>query len=593
MAKLYSAEAYEGAILSLVNAENIAVYCGAGVSNSRTGLVWNQLILDVAQHLKDELVDTILTPQQYAALLTRIRRNSASPIQNASIVSELIYEICDRASSGMMSSRDRMSQLLSRSLYSLSSRNTPQARRKRKESSDHILSSALYSNPTSLLRFVSMLAAFALERGRRISIITTNYDTFLEEPLRSALSWKKKSDRLWIVSSCPEEEHDAIPESALCLYYLHGRVPTKYDVRNNPNGEPILNGSVVFSEEDYAVKESSTEHLLSRALEGADCLLILGSSMEDRPLVRWLKSENSSHGDEKTNSCDVVLIQSLDPEDPSEARVEDAQRADIVSLNTWVYRHLGIDYYIPVRYFAAASFFVRDTIAALAVSEPNGDNAKLFERTSKDLSEWCKQASKRLSAKKRLKRIHLILNSYSGIILKHISAILNSDSDIAIRVEFWLKGLTPHAGDEDCLVRVGDSSSIQLSMDSRRHESFNRRFPSRTAALRSLQFGRIELVSLRRLGIIQNASRWQAFFTFPIFCQMGESHVQLPVDVGAIVVAIRLREPSNLQSFTREEVRSRFQEHVDDIGPIPVFKTRLVKLRFVIMELTKKLLSEF
>ena len=74
---------------------------------------------------------------------------------------------------------------------------------------------------------------------------------------------------------------------------------------------------------------------------------------------------------------------------------------------------------------------------------------------------------------------------------------------------------------------------------------------------------------------------------------MGESHVQLPVDVGAIVVAIRLRESSNLQSFTREEVRSRFQEHVDDIGPIPVFKTRLVKLRFVIMELTKKLLSEF
>lgn len=113
MAKLYSAEAYEGAILSLVNAENIAVYCGAGVSNSRTGLVWNQLILDVAQNLKDELVDTILTPQQYAALLTRIRRNSASPIQNASIVSELIYEICDRADEEGVHANARFDERLS------------------------------------------------------------------------------------------------------------------------------------------------------------------------------------------------------------------------------------------------------------------------------------------------------------------------------------------------------------------------------------------------------------------------------------------------------------------------------------------------
>ena len=103
-----------------------------------------------------------------------------------------------------------------------------------------------------------------------------------------------------------------------------------------------------------------------------------------------------------------------------------------------------------------------------------------------------------------------------------------------------------------------------LNPNTRRVESYLRRFPSRSAALRALQIGRAELVTLRTLGLADSASRWQAFYSTPIFGVLGDSGLRVPAGVGSVVVAMKLVE--NSPNDITKSIRLQFADIADNLS---------------------------
>lgn len=246
----------------------LVIYCGAGVSIDRTGLSWSALIKSCfpARHsmhyasgpLRGQLEPSVLVaPEQLASSLIHILRRVA------------------RESSETL--RDTLRKRLKRSLYG-----------------DKAMWQA-----GELVPEIIQLAVMRSVAGRVTTILTTNYDDHLEEGYRQLrldletepeLSIPGLSVRVLFpeatVASYPPANMPGEAHSTISLVYLHGRVPRSGEV----------SWPIVFDENSYATTAATVGAALRLELTNSSMALIIGSSLQDPPLVRAL-SDTRTQGD--------------------------------------------------------------------------------------------------------------------------------------------------------------------------------------------------------------------------------------------------------------------------------------------------------
>lgn len=549
-------EIYRDAIKSILNARKIVIYCGAGVSYALTGLTWNNLILDVAKRLEGDFkrfVGERTYKEQHSHLLNEIRQNVGNPSGNASLVASYIKQFRE-TNPFPYSVEDTLTKLIGDALYRLS---VPS------------------DNDAYLLSYISYLVVSLLRAKVEVVVVTTNYDSYLEEALRVGVELLNKDMhdndeqvsvriRSNVENYEPDSEH---PE--LSILYLHGRIPLNRIPDTQPNGKSINNGKLVFSDIDYFESEKRTKKLLNRAADGADCFLILGSSLDDPPLVKWIQNNKRKQTptNEPGNSVSspknttVIVVQPIREEAYEEPALTDSDRKIYAGLKNRRYALLGVDYYIPVRCYIDIALLIRDSIVSRKTIE---SDKPYTSATYTDLSKWSTSISGNINDPSRSLSLYEALSRNAEFVGSALSKLIAFSRVFTTKIEFWIRGAVPREGDPSYLVKVADSSGIVLNPSTRRVESYLRRFPSRSAALRALQIGRAELVTLRTLGLPDSASRWQAFYSTPIFGMLGDSGLRVPAGVGSVVVAMKLAE--NSPNEITKDIRLRFADIADSLS---------------------------
>jgi hypothetical protein len=250
----FSQDPTKQCLVTLAQAGNVVLYCGAGVTIDRTGLGWKDLISlglranteDEASYVDDQhlkMLGKALDAQRLASVL---RQHFAVKHPN---VDDQRHEIISN---------------LQRELYK---RHTWRGGR--------------------LVGNIARYAVFSASVGKEVSIVTTNYDTYIEQEIDKELKrWRdsKKQVPGFLVKTSSGSQMRRIKPSdvslpTITLIYLHGRIP--------PEGR--ASGRVVLDEVDYAETRPVTVDVLSGLLNNNQCAsVIVGASLTDPPLIEAL-----------------------------------------------------------------------------------------------------------------------------------------------------------------------------------------------------------------------------------------------------------------------------------------------------------------
>ena len=537
---LFSATDYDAAISRVISADYIVIYCGAGVSQALTGLSWSGLIKAMVRNLESDLVSVgddspnkLLTKGQYEALTEYIQSPNSSPQRNASIVDEFISAL-----SRLPVGRD----------HDIFLRDT--------------MRSVLYENLVKgyrtppLIDGICNFVTLLMDSNKKISIVTTNYDTHIENILRARLQQDRRGRSsakrtalsashydMFIYSNLDDFDVTMCQPGQVDFHYIHGRVGKSSDAElTQPDGKPICDGNIVFSEFDYYHSQGETVKRLEKLVGENDCIVIVGSSLDDPPLVQWIQQDREGRNS-PVDQARVIVLQAIDLEPETEPRRKETKRRDICGFKRARLEHLGVDKYLPFRSFGSIPDFFRD-----AVIEHSDVTASMASKnhTYRELREWSQKVDSKLRQQKNLTKLSKMLHNDAPRIAKFINALMPEGYDIEFKTELWVRGINPHAGDPYYLVKAVDSAGPTLVPELRRVEYSARRFPSRSTALRALQFGRSELISLLGLGLESDASRWQAFYAVPLYAEPRIAHDgRSRLVVGSISLAIKL--PTDIQ----------------------------------------------
>jgi hypothetical protein len=265
------------AIVKLASCDRLVIYCGAGVTIDRTGLAWGDLIAqlfetsDRSQSMRDPTIEELI-----------ILRKELTPLQLASVLAERTEEHHDTEKEGRASLIPKLQQVL----YKGSGWQC----------------GALVSN-------IIRLSFGLIQLEKQVSIITSNYDTYLEEEYthyRNELrSNPELSDIAGLVSRAAGTKRyfrnlrSDGNAGRIEIVYLHGRVPQSGG----------LGGHLAFSEKDYhQVADTVAGTLRDSFSEPNTGVLVLGTSLTDPPLLRALSETRPNYGKSSPDWKRVALV---------------------------------------------------------------------------------------------------------------------------------------------------------------------------------------------------------------------------------------------------------------------------------------------
>ena len=227
----------------LAHCVGLAVYAGAGVTIDQTGVSWSDLVV------------SLFTATQAMELAPAERLvREVGPLRAATVAERIL---CPASTAG-----ERISMA-------------------------NTLRDILYRRNVAGGRISTGIASLWIEsalRGQAFPILTTNYDTHLEQTLvlrcgllRNYAINQGQTDLGGSLEYLSSELKTATP-----IVYLHGRIP-----KNDPIIDPP-----VLSEEDYRLRNSDTQQLIAEEMQRYD-FLIVGASLTDSPLINALLETRS------------------------------------------------------------------------------------------------------------------------------------------------------------------------------------------------------------------------------------------------------------------------------------------------------------
>jgi len=493
------------ALQKLNDYDEIVIYCGAGVTIDQTGVSWTQLVRHIFRAGRT-VVNDATRAKSVEFLIDQIQ----DPRQLASIVVEAFKP-------SMISEQEFLGSQLHSILYS-----------------EDTWSVGL------ILRNLAYYAVMAALFSHSVTIITTNYDSFIE---------KKLDDRARQVSSeagdiavpakrttlstetGPDTEILRADESAtgsIEVIYLHGRVAQDGKVQ----------GDLVLTEGSYAKTRQQSRDILTKHFGRSDAgqakaLLIVGASLTDEPLIDALyhtREDAPPAGQEPQYR--VALTAAPLSEGWIDARFSTEDEAtrikDTDVLKTLALRgqHLGLEILWPAFHTQTAQF-----LEELRVD--------LDHRTRSDGKSSYRDAEEKVSYEHRLKSwstafatgraltdqdfTHETLALLKTSVEERLDALGADRSGEILRTELWAR-VTPSS---HMLELIGSSSGPIRDVDTFRKEPIDSTANASVVAFRE---GRPLFRSLDDLNLSDKASRWKTFFAVPVFL-----HVESVTGGGGLI----------------------------------------------------------
>lgn len=476
------------ALASLSDTKSLVFYCGAGVTIDRTGVSWGALIKSVF----DLASSTRRDKRTQTAAVEYLLGKMPDPRQAASILVEAF-------SSRSQSDNEFLGTKLKDTLYEQNG----------------------WSRGYILRNLVQ--AAMAAALSRRVVIITTNYDVYIEEALAdrraglldvsantvlpgvtrtTCLDGSTETVRL---APCSPGAHD------IEIHYLHGRVDRTGHV----------DGQIVLTEESYALASSASLDTLRREFEGDDRgVLVVGASLTDEPLIHALALTKQRNAAGRRfallNLPTALLSKDISGDGPS----GDAISSALQLRGT----HLGITSLHPLSYSQSAQFLeeLRLSISAHDLADAT---ASYSESTDIDyaarLSRWHTKWSARASTTQPNDIYRVLSDGLNDNIKLMLREYADVGHDESFRLELWAR-MNPRSTNRT-LTLMATSTGPLYDREVLRTESIQRH--TGIASVSAFLEGRPVLNSLENMGFASTASRWQSFFSMPVF-------VQVDVEIG-------------------------------------------------------------
>ncbi|MDN4646194.1 SIR2 family protein [Arthrobacter sp. PsM3] len=523
------------AIEKLASKKNLVIYCGAGTTIDRTGLGWAALITSIF---------TGGTSKGYPTdeEIKLMAKTEASPLQLASILTQ----------------------------YSLENFSTDV---KMQENLGARLASLLYQNASwaggLTSEFIAQLAfEVSAGSGGSVTIVTTNYDTFIETRIRELctgfssvqpedvladgadeiVQTNQRTVSVNAISNDQLEQPLEVNHSAdgVQFVYLHGSVDAAGTHR----------GTLVLSEADYQRTRQYSVELLSLLFSRQQsAVVILGASLTDPPLIEALAvtRKNAEDPGNKISRVCVLPISStgyvrhgLSPQAMSQMKRHITKRG----------RLLGVDILIPDFHFQVAQFGYELSLAAAERPYSTSDE-RYGMRLSRWFTDWEKTNEKHeeFSAKffaYSQKRLALLRSSYFDYDTD------DNGEDESLRLEIWAR---TGRGTRQ-LSLIASSLGVLTDKTVRRCEPLS--VTSTNASVRAFQEGRplhVDATDILRSGKADVTSRWKSYLSVPI-----KNDDVVPVGVVTLA-STRTRDSSGLPSG----ISQRMEQIVDmfrDLGTL-------------------------
>jgi hypothetical protein len=245
------------AIVGLASAQSLVIYCGAGVTIDRTGLGWSDLIARLFE-MRGEAPNGRDPSEEEVRVLSAALPGPA--------LASILMSRMEAHRGGEREARTALTLRLQQALYQGSAWQR----------------SALVAN-------IVRLALTFVQLARPVTIVTSNYDTYLEEEYVAHRRWLEAADAVadipGLVATAPgrTEPFERTPPrgnvGSVQILYLHGRVPR----------DGLAEGDLILSENDYAMYSGPASTALEELLQQTgSAVLILGSSLTDPPLLTAL-----------------------------------------------------------------------------------------------------------------------------------------------------------------------------------------------------------------------------------------------------------------------------------------------------------------
>ena len=528
---LFESEPFKELVTSLNNCQNVNIYCGAGVSIDRTGASWESMINEIYKRAMaqneigtDELRDAV---SDVIATLQDKRENN----QVASVFCQFFSHIDE-------------DEYLSEGELAMNTNNfiVP------------IIKDVLYKEGWSegyLLRNVVLLSIFLSAIGKQVTLLTTNYDVYIEKKfLQLRKAWEtyqpdqikslpkmkvryikpkltgKKSFQVKKVSTINQPGEMGEIE----LIYLHGRVPPgDMDPDRKDLGKKPFSGIVVLDEVSYAHTRESTVGCLHNYFgKKNSTTLIVGASVTDTPLIdslvstrhKTLKILNNGKKQEIRNKFAISNprvgdnLRSVNSGPQAESLSKGGVDMEEQVKRAYQYRasRLGIRYLYPIAHFQTAQL-MEEVIVALSLSDVNKYEQSELSHANR-MRQWRKHF---LKSKYSSVDAHGVLDDLVKAFLDALPSYLKIDPS-SIRAEIWLR----LEEEERVLTLFSTSVGPLESPDLRRRETLSNSSTS-ISSVKAYLYGKPIVQDHHDLGGDKNSTRWQSFISVPIFLNISSN----------------------------------------------------------------------
>lgn len=493
--------------------KRVVIFCGAGVTIGRTGVSWGDLVRQVGrktlctegdQSSFCEACDnffgsTSFTPEQKASV-------AAAKLQDDTTINEVIKE-------------------------------------------------TLYNNSGYQEgRLLDALTNFIMEMlvaDKEIDIVTTNYDTHIEDRMQHLIeAYKNNGEKELPKEKCPRmavtilkddgpEENEQMYDgggSTVNFVYVHGRVDRDGKAR----------GTVVFSERDYEKSHDRTTEKLMKLFKDSPTIIV-GSSLADTPLIRSLLGvarEESKGG--RVHYHRYAVMAGVVVEDNEASTELQVLRAKQLGLKPLFY-----DYYDEI----ADIFWNLRAFLLKGVDDFEEDLPCELAK-----NDWVKKAEKQ----SRERTISTQVYEYSARFARGIRNIFGVEDEY-LKIEFWFLEGDDGQTHKRFLKVWTNSAGPVYTRGLRRCEEITRANAERVASMRSFVDGRANLKPLDELNIGNagtggcgdtDSSRWKTYFSVPITYVFEERGVE--VTVGVVTLAsMYWTANSRVNSFCRKITEDR------------------------------------
>lgn len=526
------------ALNELASAKHLVIYCGAGTTIDRTGTSWEQLIA--------HLVNENNSPE--SSLIHRVIRES-----NGEEAGSIAWE-------SLAADRSEPNETIDRYLT-------------------NILYDKIGWSKGNLLDNLAHLAVTATLANRRVTIVTTNYDVYIEEAFKEYLKeltkyFRNEShaigfDSQWELPGLQvryyrRSKHRGTYEGSKVirnsqntdrmveLVYVHGRLGKSYNQWNT---------HVVLTERDYALSHARTVNTLMNLIDKDSGFLIVGSSIRDKPLIDALV-RSQAHTKVALLRLSTWLKDKKVIEDHNSHPTKSIRESAVKILG---YRGttLGNLKFIATENHEQISQFTEEL--SLAIEAQTYDNKTwpikaLSYRTR--VATWFNNWQRdRPTPDDEYSILADFLKDHSGY---SISKEKESETFFTnpTRIEVWARvdgDITSRS-----LQLVCSSSGPLRSTYVPRQCNLN---DESVAAARAFNEGRPLILSLRDLHLEPSSSRWQTFMSVPVFVgdyiDYGEGYFA-GAPVGTVVVASTHERPS----FTclSSSCKGKMVERLENLG---------------------------